>query len=372
MRILPLALLILAVGAPTAAAAPTLGPQSYLGTRISSELDPKAEPTNRPADVGGDPLQVQSTYVGRNAIEPTIALDKQGNAFFPASFFEDPAYGAGGHAYLMRSSDQNGSWQDIEPATSVGADPPRDLDPWVYADPDTGRVFDIGLLVAGSYMSFSDDAGETWTSTFLSDPGINDHQSIVTAVPPAGNPTMVPRDPAFPKIVYYCVNGVARHGCSASRDGGVTFTSTGGSPYTGVDVDGDGFCGALTGHVQADGEGRLFIPSGRCGKPQISVSEDGGVTWQQVDVSAKVGAADTHSEVAVDKAGNLYYLWHDNVHFLPFMATSTDHGKSWSDPVMVAPPGVFSVNLPTIVAGEPGRVAMTWAGSTTADEEAQG
>jgi hypothetical protein len=36
---------------------------------------------------------------------------------------------------------------------------------------------------------------------------------------------------------------------------------------------------------------------------------------------------------------------------------------------MIAPPGVYSANLPTIVAGEAGRIAITFAGSTDKDEK---
>jgi len=357
-----------------AKAAPVLGPQAYFGTQVQGKLDEKAEPANRAADYSGSTPQFLSTYVGRKAIEPTIALDTRGNAFYTASFFEEPVNGAGGHAYLMRSSDGGKSWETIEPATEFGVDPPRDLDPYVHGDPDFGRIFDIGLFLAGSYLSYSDDSGETWKTTVVSDPGVNDHQTIVTAFPPGDNPTLVPTDPAFPKLVYYCVNEVSRTGCTVSIDGGRTFRPTGGSAYfgsaTSPEEAGNGpLCSALHGHIQADKEGRIYVPAGHCGLPYIAVTEDGGTNWERIVVNKDIRSASPHNEVAVDKAGNLFYTWIDPVHYLPWMATSTDQGKTWSKPVMIAPPGVHSVNFPTIVAGEAGRVAVYFNGSTDPDEE---
>jgi hypothetical protein len=353
-----------------------LGPQAFYGQRLSGPVPEAAEPVNRPAEYSGPPLTVQTTYVGRQALEPTIALDKMGNAFFPAGYFAPPDNGVGSHTILMRSKDGNKSWEDIEPATQAGiADPPRDLDPWVYADPDFGRVFDIGLLGAGSYLSWSDDGGETWNSSAVTDPGFNDHQSIVTALAPDGNALLTPLDPSFPKLVYYCVNEVSRTGCVLSRDGGRAWTSTGGSAYLGAGAsEGDEgiagpVCSALTGHLQSDIHGRVLQPAGHCGQPYLAITEDGGNTWTQVVVSKHVRAADTHTEMSTDRAGNYYYVWQDPVHYLPWMAVSTDAGKTWSDPVNIAPPGVHAVNFPTIVAGEPGRVAIAFSGTTDPDEE---
>ncbi len=370
--------LLASLAAPAAATAqdPVLGPQAFFGQRLSGPIPTEAEPINRPADYSGPPLEVQTTYTGRQALEPTIALDKAGNAFFPAGYFAAPDNGVGSHTILMRSKDGNKTWQDIEPATQAGQDPPRDLDPFVYADPDFGRVFDIGLVGAGSYLSYSDDGGETWNSSAVTDPGVNDHQSIVTAVAPDANTLLTPLDPAFPKLVYYCVNEISRTGCALSRDGGRSWASTGGSAYLGAGVnEGDSnigpVCSALTGHLQSDIHGRVMQPAGHCGQPYISVTEDGGTTWRQTLVSKHVRAASTHTEMAADAAGNYYYVWHDPVHFLPWMSTSNDAGLTWSDPVNIAPPGVHAVNFPTIAAGEAGRVAITFTGTTDPDEKSK-
>ena len=379
MRVVPILSALLALAAPAAATAaePVLGPQAYYAQPQSGPLNEAAEPVNRPATYQGEPLSVQTTYVGRKALEPTIALDKGGNAFYVAGYFNDPAYGVGSHTYVMRSKDGNKTWQDNEPRLPGGSeDPPRDLDPWIYADPDFGRVFNIGLIGAGSYVSYTDDGGESWQHSAVTDPGFNDHQSIVTAFAPDANSMLTPLDPAFPKLVYYCVNEVSRTGCVLSRDGGRSWASTGGSAYLGAGTEpgdqgigGSPVCSALTGHLQADLQGRVMQPAGHCGQPYVSITEDGGTTWTQRLVNEHIRAADTHTEMFADKEGNYYYVWIDPVHLLPWMATSTDQGETWSDAVNIAPPGVHAVNFPTIVAGEKGRVAVTFSGTTTADEE---
>lgn len=379
MRLVPLLTVLLALAVPAGASAQSyvLGPQAYFGQPQSGPLDEKAEPVNRPADYSGPPLEVMTTFVGRQALEPTIALDKSGNAFYVAGYFNDPAYGVGSHTYVMRSQDGNRTWEDKEPSIEgvTQEDPPRDLDPWIYADPDFGRVFNIGLVLAGSYLSYTDDAGETWQNTAVTDPGVNDHQSFVTALAPDTNSLLTPTDPAFPKLAYYCVNEVSRSGCVLSRDGGRSWVSTGGTPYFGPPTSpdqaeaGGPFCSALTGHIQSDLKGRIMLPAGHCGQPYISVSDDGGTTWTQTLVDENIRSADTHNEVFADQDGNYYYVWFDPVHFLPWMATSKDAGQTWSDPVNIAPPGVHAVNFPTIVAGERGRVAITFTGTTDPDEE---
>ena len=380
MRVVPILTVLLVLALPAAASAQSyvLGPQAYFAQPQSGPLDEKAEPVNRPAEYSGPPLEVMWTEVGRQALEPTIALDKSGNAFYVAGYFDEPDNGVGSHTYVMRSQDGNKTWQDKEP-TIAGAteDPPRDLDPWIYADPDFGRVFNIGLIGAGSYLSYTDDAGETWNHSAVTDPGVNDHQSIVTALAPDANTLLTPLDPAFPKLVYYCVNEVSRTGCVLSRDGGQSWISTGGSAYYGAPTNpaeleaGGPVCSALTGHLQSDLQGRVLQPAGHCGLPMVSVTEDGGTTWTQHLVDEDIRAADTHTEMFADNEGNYYYVWIDPVHFLPWMATSKDAGATWSDPVNIAPPGVHAVNFPTIVAGEKGRVAITFSGTTDPDEESK-
>ena len=91
-----------------------------------------------------------------------MGVDKDGVAFYAAGAFD--AFGVDGalaKTKVYRSSDNGVSWQD----TAFGAGgqdiPPTTLDPYVYVDDQTGRVYSIDLAGAGSFLMFSDDKGET-------------------------------------------------------------------------------------------------------------------------------------------------------------------------------------------------------------------
>jgi hypothetical protein len=115
----------------------------------------------------------------------------------------------------------------------------------------------------------------------------------------------------------------------------------------------------------SDSQGRVFLPKGHCGFPWVAISEDGADTWRRVEINDYIGSADTHTAVAADAADNLYAAWFDPRDRLPYLATSTDHGSTWSTPLMIAPPGVHEVNFPAIAAGDRGRIAITFPGTTS-------
>jgi hypothetical protein len=126
----------------------------------------------------------------------------------------------------------------------------------------------------------------------------------------------------------------------------------------------EGICGSLHGHAVTDGDGRLFIPRGYCQIPMIAISDDAATTFHDVKV-ANVSMSGQQASVAVDRRGTLYYVWQDGKFNLPYLAISRDHGEHWSKPLMVAPPGVHEVDFPSIDVGDPGRIALTFPGTTS-------
>ena len=324
---------------------------------------PKTRPHNSAIAYRGKPLVLQQTYVGRQSAEPTIGVDKSGTAFFAASAFDSVVGQA--HTILLRSKDTNRTWRSVQP-TAAGADlHPQTLDPYVYVDPDFGRVFNVDLVGAASEVSFSDDKGATWTHTVAASAGVNDHQTLTAGFPPAESSYPL-LDPKFPKIAYYCGNTVAFDTCARSFDGGLTWSQLPTMPYAGASTQsgGSGFCGSLTGHLVTDRQGFVYLPKGHCGLPTISISGDAGTTWKVVPVSTKIQAADIQMSVSADAAGNLFYVWWDAKYQLPYLSVSRDKGSTWSPPRMIAPPGVTQVNFPSIEAGDRGRIAITFPGTT--------
>lgn len=265
----------------------------------------------------------------------------------------------------MRSRDKGVTWEAVSPEfllRDTTTEPPLTLDPMLHVDPVTGRVFSVDLFVGCSWAIFSDDEGVTWQRNPLAcGQPVNDHHTILTAPPPAGVTTV-----GYPNMLYYCFNRVADSSCGRSRDGGQTFEPAG-IAFTGVDTVSGLFCGGLHGHLAADGAGRLFLPKGHCGLPWVAISEDGALTWTRVNVASHTPMAHHEVSLAVDTADNIYAVWTDRTFRLPFLSVSTDHGRTWSTPIMMAPPGIHEVNFPTIVAGDPGRIAILFPGTESQD-----
>lgn len=71
-----------------------------------------------------------------------------------------------------------------------------------------------------------------------------------------------------------------------------------------------------------------------------------------------VSVGNVFPQLAVDRAGNLYAAWSAGATSIQ-MATSTDHGETWSAPVQVNDTSGTNI-MPWIVAGDPGRVDLVW------------
>lgn len=369
MRAGALLLAVLAMASPAAAQGPKApepaGPASYHGVRWSpGDTGPRA----RLAAYQGEPLLIRWSPLGHDAFEPTIGVDRDGTAFYAASSFDDGLDGLGfvPKTKILRSDDGGGTWTDVTFKTAADDTPPLTLDPYVYVDTASGRVFSIDNQGAGSFMTFSDDKGETWTASALTSPGINDHQTVFSGPPPAEGSLQT--SAAFPNVVYYCVNHMTHQGCAVSADGGLTFAPSG-APAFGPCVHGT-TVGCGTGHGVVDSAGRAFLPRADVGEgPEIAISEDGARSWRVVRVADGPGAAFTHTAMAVDADDNLYYVWFDLAERLPYLSHSRDHGRTWSRPLMVAPPGVHDVNFPEIDAGAAGRIALAFPGTTVDDQQ---
>ena len=352
--------------------APPGGPAEYRGTVFDDGVIglPDEEPENVAIDPSLPPLVLKFKQAGRDAAEPTIAVDAQGRAFYAAASFDGP--GGLADTKLLRSKSDGRRWKDVTAEPVPGEDLPVTLDPYVYIEEDSGRVFDLDLYVASAYLSYSDDAGQTWeTNPLASGPNpVNDHQTLFAGPAPEDS-LFQPTDPDFPELVYYCFNRVADSSCSRSTDGGATFVESGTIAYPGVEpMEGGAFCGGLHGHVAVSDQGMVGLPKGHCGRPYMSVSTDAGLTWTRGRVSDRVDMPDNQAAVAYDESGNVYYVWFDSKYRLPWLSVSTGDGLpgTWTDPMMIAPPGVHEVQWPTIAASEDGRIAVTFPGTTEPDQ----
>lgn len=316
---------------------------------------------------------VETYSIGGHALEPTLGIGPDGAIYYAAAGFDSVGGQAG--TQVLRSTNRGESWKNTSPRVLGQNAMPLSLDPYIYVDETAGkagRVFSIDLTLACAYMSFSDDRGASWTTNPLScGRPVNDHQTLFGG-PPVSTPTV-----NYPNILYYCWNDVASSECSKSIDGGLTFTPTGAPAFSGYEQGSqdpgfygvDGFCGGLHGHGAVGPEGNVYLPREYCGKPMLAISSDEGRTWTQVKVSdirstsQPTGGAG-HPSVTTDRKGNLYYMWIAADNRMPYLSTSTDQGKTWSDPVAMAIPGLTEANIPQIDAVGVGKIAFVYYGST--------
>jgi hypothetical protein len=341
----------------------------------------------RSAFLGKLPVMTQR-YVGKNwGLEPSIAISRDGSAFYNTIVLERlPAGGSGAtglnlafRTRIFRSTNLGATWKNVTPRVGPQELPPRTSDPIVHADPATGRVFSIDMNDGCMWLISTDDKGASWSQNPLAcGVPVNDHQTLFTG-PAAGTPTVT-----YSGIVYVCSHQyLSTILCGRSLDGGRTFLA--GAPAT-VVVPGDerwfaGFSCDTIGHGQGAAsyaaDGTVYLPQGSCGRSLVHISRNAGLTWETVvvDRTAGLGAPwstpdEEDPSVAVDDRGNAYYLWLA-ADGLPRLAVSRDHGRTWSPPMAVQAPGVRSARFPAITAGRKGRIAFLYLGTTTAEYPAE-
>ena len=112
---------------------------------------------------------------------------------------------------------------DVTPTTSQTS-----LDPIMFTDQQTHRTFVSHLVAACSLMSYSDDAGATWTPSEGCGPDVLlDHQTVGGGPYPEGKPPTAGLT-GYPNAVYYCAQNGYSGTCART-------TSTSDGNWSGVE-----------------------------------------------------------------------------------------------------------------------------------------
>jgi hypothetical protein len=319
--------------------------------------------------------------VGHNSGEPSIGYDTKADAAM---------FTAGQVTVRMRWDAKN---RLVEAKDVSDPDAVTSLDPIGFTDQQTHRSFTSQLTAACSLLSYSDDAGATWTpSTGCGPATLLDHQTV------GGGPYTKEGRPAtagltgYPNAVYYCAQNGYSGTCARSDDGGLTFPFT--SPaYNNPAVNSDdaygGACSAIHGHLRVDSDGIVYLPNKGCGgtptagnltnseffggQPAVIVSEDNGTTWNVRKVPGGHNQDESDPSVAFDKDNTVYFGWEDGTNptetqlgtkSAAKIAISHDHGKTWTKPYDVSSVlGLNNVQFPEVIAGDPGRAAFAFLGT---------
>ncbi len=157
-----------------------------------------------------------------------------------------------------------------------------------------------------------------------------------------------------------------------SLDYGKTFHNLGDGGTLGGVFD----SGAL-GQLRVDPSGNLYFTSEN--SPAVNLirglrKADGSYTFSKTQVSSEAGT-DTRQlfiTSALDKAGNVYVAWSrdeaGSTDVGTYLAVSKDKGKTFGKPVKVNSGPLHDSVFPWVIAGDAGRVAVAFYGTTKAGD----
>lgn len=356
--------------------------QSITGKIFLGPSSPAAVPVVPPGNAAGiaprfkeyipvDPSGAPSAGLGVFAGEPTVfAHPKTGSVFYQALLevlrlkFDDS------------TSPARVLWEPKDTPTNISnkvtLDPILVGDPLPHGNPPTHRIWAMQLTGGQSVTDFTDNDGETWTPTLSGSLASGaDHQGMgVGPYPAVIFPPLVPA-PLYPQAIYYCSQHVATAFCSRSDDGGLTYKTP--VPIYDAVID---KCVGLHGHPQIAPDGTVYVPNKGCaldtpvlgnGFVNVIVSENAGQTWQIRKVPDSDGALVAKGDpgVAVDKANKVYLAYQNVTNDDLYVAVSNNRGVNWAPSVNVgALAGVNYAVFPAVVAGDSGRAAVAFFGST--------
>jgi hypothetical protein len=252
------------------------------------------------------------------------------------------------------------TWTNVTPASGWSVN----IDPVLVTEPRSGLTLSGGDTTACSLLFATSDDGGSWLPS-VPCTGTYDHPTVGWS-PSAKTPGSI--------VFYYCQQGPDLQQCSTSTDGGTTWVVSGPSVQAKVPSTSDftpHFCLGVFGHLRGSADGTAYLPGKSCVRADGSSgvggmqTGDDGTTWTEYLVpGASSGGFDP--AVATTPDNTVYEAWQNATDNHPVIAVSHDHGGTWSTPIDVASavPGLVASTLPTLTAGDNGRLAYSFLGSS--------
>ncbi len=283
-----------------------------------------------------------------NAGEPSIGVHWNTGAVM---------YQAFSSSYMVAFNDATtpatATWTDTNAPNVIN------IDPILATDHTTGRTWAGGLAGSCSQLAFSDNDGGSWTP---SNPcsGTVDHETVGSG-PYAG---AAPLGATYGHAAYYC----AQAGVQVSGTGDACITSTNGGLTWGAPTPGG--CGGLHGHVKVRADGTAYVPNRDC---DLSVnlvgggmSTSNGASWTSYSLGQPSPSRGFDPSVATTPDNTVYEAWSRADSYDPMVAWSSNHGSSWTVKDLAGTvPGLTASTFQATVAGDNGRAAVAFLGSTT-------
>ncbi|UCE36613.1 MAG: PKD domain-containing protein [Thermoplasmata archaeon] len=220
-----------------------------------------------------------------------------------------------------------------------------------------GTIYYTDLYLWSSTIDTSKDGGETWIRNPLATvTRVGDRQWLRMG------PTINPLPGMQAETVYLIYNdipqGLVIQRSSWTSQGLVWVMGNNRMPVSTSAGSRDYF--AVDPH-----DGTIYLPNKESGNDIICyVSTDGANSFSRHPVmSADEDIQNIFIAADVDEAGNVYFAWSSQWHI--YLGVSTDQGANWKVTQVTDTNGTRV--LPWVVAGDPGRAALTWY--DTPDEE---
>jgi hypothetical protein len=329
---------------------------------------------NPPRGTGGLAFSPPATVIDaqRTEGEPLNWIDKDGN------YWETGPWGfSTGQSFIHRSVDGGdqfniASFQRLRPNLSPAGGGDSDV---VTDDQGFAYFADLeGLVEIG--CAVTNDSGNNWkTNPACVAATLDDRQWLAMdngTTAAAGDNTVFLAFRQVPagSFIYSSPGSTG----TADLVGGVAYVDSNPGPVsTGAPCGQLRFDPTLRSHASHPTPHRhLYYPCADGDHIELTVGHvDPGqrllIDYENVQAPASPGGAvgDIFPAVAVDEAGTVYAVWVDEIDHNVYYAFSIDEGQSWSDVRQINGNEANSNVFPWAQAGDPGKLAVAWYGSSS-------